>query len=56
MKSNLGILSSNSNSLNFLTSNNLINYLNFDSVASRNIEDSKNIAAMFKFKKYYGSY
>jgi hypothetical protein len=56
MKSNLGILSSNSNILDFLTSNNLINHLNFDSVASRNIEDSKNIAAMFKFKKYYGSY
>ena len=56
MKSNLGILSSNVNSLNFLNDNKLNNYLNFHSIASRNIEDSRNIASIYNFQKYYGSY
>lgn len=56
MKINLGILSSNSNSLNFLINNNLYNLLNFYAVSSRNIRDSKQIASKYGFKKYYGSY
>ena len=56
MKSNLGILSSNINSLEFLTLNRLNNYFNFYAVASRNIEDSQAFSSDFNFKKYYGSY
>ncbi len=56
MKSNLGILSSNINSLNFLNNNKLYNHLNFHSIASRNVEDSKNFASIYNFNKYYGSY
>jgi hypothetical protein len=56
MKSNLGILSSNINSLEFLTLNGLNNYFNFYAVASRNIEDSQAFSSDFNFKKYYGSY
>ena len=56
MKSNLGILSSNINSLEFLTLNGLNNYFNFYAVASRNIEDSQAISSNFNIKKYYGSY
>ena len=56
MKSNLGILSSNINSLEFLTLNGLNNYFNFYAVASRNIEDSHAFSSDFNFKKYYGSY
>ena len=56
MKSNLGILSSNINSLEFLTLNGLNDYFNFYAVASRNIEDSQAFSFDFNFKKYYGSY
>ena len=56
MKSNLGILSSNINSLDFLSVNRLYDYFNFYAIASRNIEDSKAISSNFNFKKYYGSY
>jgi hypothetical protein len=56
MKSNLGILSSNINSLEFLTLNRLNDYFNFYAVASRNIEDSQAISSNFNIKKYYGSY
>jgi hypothetical protein len=56
MKSNLGILSSNINSLKFLTLNGLNDYFNFYAVASRNIEDSQTISSNFNIKKYYGSY
>ena len=56
MKSNLGILSSNINSLEFLTLNGLNDYFNFYAVASRNVEDSQAISSDFNFKKYYGSY
>ena len=56
MKSNLGILSSNINSLDFLTVNKLNNHFNLYAVASRNVEDSQAISQDFNFKKYYGSY
>lgn len=56
MKSNLGILSSNINSLEFLTLNGLNDYFNYYAVASRNIEDSQAISSNFNIKKYYGSY
>ena len=56
MKSNLGILSSNINSLEFLTLNGLNDYFNYYAVASRNIEDSQAISSKFNIKKYYGSY
>jgi hypothetical protein len=56
MKSNLGILSSNINSLDFLTVNKLNDYFNLYAVASRNVEDSQAISQDFNFKKYYGSY
>ena len=51
MKSNLGILSSNINSLEFLTLNGLNDYFNFYAVASRNIEDSQAFSSDFNFKK-----
>ena len=56
MKSNLGILSSNINSLDFLTVNKLNDHFNLYAVASRNVEDSQAISQDFNFKKYYGSY
>ncbi|MDC0861689.1 Gfo/Idh/MocA family oxidoreductase [Alphaproteobacteria bacterium] len=56
MKSNLGILSSNINSLYFLNNNKLYDHLNFHSIASRNIKDSKKFASIYNFNKYYGSY
>jgi hypothetical protein len=56
MKSNLGILSSNVNSLDFLTVNKLNDHFNLYAVASRNVEDSQAISQDFNFKKYYGSY
>ena len=56
MNNNLGVLSSNIKSFDFIFKNNLNDLLNLYSIACRNIQDSKKLSLKYKFKKYYGSY
>ena len=56
MKSNLGILSSDQKSIDFVKINKLFNKLNLYANSSRNIEVAQKFAETNEFKKYYGSY
>lgn len=56
MIKNLGVLSSDIKSTNFIINNKLTDHINLYSIASRNINDSKKIATDLNFDKSFGSY
>ena len=56
MKSNLAVLSSNNETIQFIKNNNLEDLCNLYANSSRNTDDAKIFSENHGFEKYYGSY